>query len=165
MKTEPKSRSRQMPWQMDPDDYLRHLPVTPDGRPEDRAVIDRTRRFLITCEMTDFLIRAAPWRPDLVFLASGSGIWADILVLRHADGRRLGGAHRGLPYVFRPFRSRGIGAEIVYFSDMHGGLGLSPCRYSESGMRGRLGAWRRHVTRALEADPDAVPLHIKNMLS
>lgn len=164
MKAGSSSPSKQMPWQMLPNAYLGNHPVTPNGRPEDCAIIDRTRRFLMMLNINEFSTRAAPWCPDLVFLTQGRGVLADIVVLRCTDSRLLGGSHKGLPYVFKPFRARGIGAEIVYFSDMHDGLGLSPGRYSESGMHGRMGAWRRHVVRALQSDPDSVPHHIKQLL-
>lgn len=165
MKAQKQHPTRLPPWQLMPDEYLGDLPVSPDGRVEDRQAINIVRRYLIRISPEHFTGRIAPWCPELSFATRGHGISTSIIVSRRSDGRLLGGVYRGVPYVFKPFRGQGIGSEIVYFSDMHGGIGLSPGRYSESGMRSRLGAWRRHVKRTLDAEPYAVPQNIQKMFN
>jgi hypothetical protein len=143
------------PWRIPLRAYLRALRISDDGRPEDRSVIKRTQDVLL--EIPDGVPRTYLPRPDLRFSTQERGPIGTILVCDAMTGDRLGGAFRGLPVVFDGWKGLGIGAEIVCFSDLDGGFGLNPCRYSESGFRARVSAHRRHVERALRWCPEDIP--------
>ena len=143
-------------WRMGLASYLGRWPMATVGRVADIETIRRTEECLRYTDLSGFMVFPYAPRPDLIFRVKVTEKVPAIVVIDRETRECLGGAIQGVPFIFSHHRGNGYGAEIVAFSDMNGRIGLKPVRYSISGLRGRVGAHRRHVERALQYCPDDV---------
>jgi hypothetical protein len=161
------SRFKAPPWHLTLRAYLRDLPVHAELTMDQSRAILQTKDFLERCRKDNlcrdrFEERPAPWSPHLRFLTRKTPSHLDsILVYPRSGNALLGGAFKGVPYVFEAYRGRQLGAEIVYFSDMHGGVGLCPGSYSLPGYKSRITAWRRHIETVMVLSPEDIPDNVK----
>lgn len=146
-------------WKISLQVYLGRRHVEESESAFDRHLIQRAFQSVFLADRSEFSVSIYPWRSDLRFLMRQAGQGdpiGSILVEDVETGERIGGTTRGLPVVLEDFRGRGIGSEIICFSDAHQSFALRPSRFSKAGFAARKAAHRIQVERVLRLELPSV---------
>lgn len=147
------------PWKMSLVDYLGPYFVELTDHAFDSAFVEHLKQRIFLADRNDFKESIHVWRPDIRFLVKDrepDQISGMILVECVRTGERVGGLVNGTHFVREDRRCRGIGSEIIFFSDINDGFKSNIIRYTASSFETQKAAYLLHIKRVLMTSPHLV---------